>query len=286
MKSLSAPFALPARSLFSRATGFLRRVGFTWTCNPYVGCSFGCCYCYAMFLPQNRRPRDQWGRWFQAKINAVALAQREAPRLTGQALYLASVTDPYLPIERSLELTRGILAALLPYQPRLLLQTRGPLVVRDIDLLQRFACLRVHFSLPTDSEAIRQVFEPKAPPLERRWHALAQLHAAGIPLGICLTPLLPLENVDELIRRLVALQPEVVAVQYFHESQGRFGADTGPQARRLLERYPWTSEDYQRCVMRLRQYLPVQEGEAGFFPPGSAPPSPTSRTIDVAAPHT
>ena len=124
-----------ARSIFNPATGFIQRGGFDWTCNPYLGCSFGCVYCYAMFLPQNRRPREDWGKWFQAKTNAVELARKQAPKVAGQAVYISSVTDPYLPAERSLSLTRGILEALVPHQPRLLVQTRGPLVVRDIDVL-------------------------------------------------------------------------------------------------------------------------------------------------------
>src|SRR6476660_5397010 len=153
-----------ARSIFSPATGFIQRGGFDWTCNPYLGCSFGCAYCYAMFLPQNRRPKEDWGKWFQAKVNAVELARKHAPRIAGQAVYLSSVTDPYLPAERSLQLTRGILAAMLERQPRLAIQTRGPLVVRDIDLICQFRSLRVNISLPTDSERIRLQFEPKAPP--------------------------------------------------------------------------------------------------------------------------
>src|SRR5499427_1475625 len=90
---------ITARSIFSPATGFIRRGGFDWTCNPYLGCTFGCVYCYAMFLPQNRRPKEDWGRWFTAKRNAVALAERRAPKLAGHAVYLSSVTDPYLPAE-------------------------------------------------------------------------------------------------------------------------------------------------------------------------------------------
>src|SRR5207237_9369772 len=139
------------------------------TCKPDVGCTFGGTYCYAMFLPQNRRPKNEWGRWFNAKRNAVQIAERTARKLAGQALYLSSVTDPYQPAERSLFLTRGILEALLPHQPRLLVQTRGPLVVRDIDVLRRFDRVRVNLSIPTDSERVRRVFEPKAPPLDRRW---------------------------------------------------------------------------------------------------------------------
>lgn len=260
-----------ARSIFSQATGYIRRGGFAWTCNPYVGCTFGCSYCYAMFLPQNRRPRELWGRWLQAKMNAVELARREAPRLAGQTLYLSSVTDPYLPIEKHLGLTRGILEALLPHQPRLLVQTRGPLVVRDRDLLRQWQAVRVNLSIPTDSERIRRLFEPKAPPLEHRWEALYRLREAGIPIGICVTPMLPLEDPEAFVERLCRFDPDVLVVQHFHEAQGCFGADTGPAARRLLADLPWTEDDYRKAYAHLASRRLVYEGEAGFFPPTSSP---------------
>jgi DNA repair photolyase len=228
-----------ARSIFSPATGFIRRGGFDWTCNPYVGCSYGCVYCYAMFLPQNRRPRKDWGKWFQAKVNAVELARKQAPRVAGQAVYVSSVTDPYLPAERSLRLTRGILEVLVPHRPQLLIQTRGPLVVRDIDVLSQYPSVRVNMSIPTDSEAVRQAFEPKAPPLKRRWQALAEVKAAGLPVGICVTPMLPLEDAEGFVKRLAAFQPD---------------------------------------VDRLRKFLQVYEGEAGFFPPGRATGEPLAHT--------
>lgn len=258
-----------ARSIFSPATGFIRRGGFEWTCNPYVGCSFGCAYCYAMFLPQNRRPREDWGRWFQAKINAVEVACKQAPKIAGRAVYLSSVTDPYLPAERSLCLTRGILEVLLPYQPRLLIQTRGPLVVRDLDVIKCFHSIRVNMSIPTDSEEVRRAFEPKAPPLERRWQALAEVKAAGVATGICVTPMLPLENPETFVRRILAFAPDVLVTQYFHDSGGGFGADTGEAARQLLAQRCWTEEDYRRCVALLRKQRTVYEAEAGFFPPSA-----------------
>ncbi len=258
-----------ARSIFSPATGFIRRGGFDWTCNPYVGCSFGCKYCYAMFLPQNRRPKEDWGKWFQAKANAVELARKQAPKVAGQAIYISSVTDPYLPAERSLCLTRGILEVLVPFQPRVLIQTRGPLVVRDLDVLRQFQSLRVNMSIPTDSETVRQLFEPKAPALERRWEAIQRIKAAGLPVGICVTPLLPLENMKAFVQRLVEFQPEVLVIQDFHDSQGRFGADTGAVARRLLAEYP-RAEEYQLFRACLRPIYSIFEGEAGFFPPPAA----------------
>jgi DNA repair photolyase len=256
-----------AKSIFSPATGFILRGGFAWTCNPYLGCSFGCKYCYAMFLPQNRRPKEDWGRWFQAKTNAVELARQNAPKLAGQALYISSVTDPYLPAERSLMLTRGILQELIPYQPRLLIQTRGPLVVRDLDILRQFRSVRVNMSIPTDSETVRHAFEPKAPPLEKRWQAIAEVKEAGVPVGICVTPMLPLEDPEWLVERLAQFAPNVLVTQHFHDSGGGFGADTGQAARRLLKERSWTEEDYHGVVAQLQRRMPVYEGENGFFPP-------------------
>jgi DNA repair photolyase len=256
-----------ASSIFSQATGFIKRGGFDWTCNPYLGCSFSCSYCYAAFLPQNHRPREDWGKWITAKVNAMELARKQGGRVAGKALYISSVTDPYVPVERSLMLTRGIMEQLVPYQPRLLIQTRGPLVVRDIDVLRQFRSLRVNLSIPTDSEEVRQVFEPKAPPLERRWQALEELKASGLPVGVCVTPMLPLADPEAFVERIIALGPTVVVTQDFHDAESGFGADTGVAARELLERYQWGDDDYRDCVERMRRRLRVYEGETGFFPP-------------------
>ncbi len=256
-----------AKSVFSKATGFIKRGGFDWTCNPYVGCSFGCIYCYALFLPQNRRPREDWGKWFQAKVNAVEVARKQAKMVAGAAVYVSSVTDPYLPAERSLFLTRGILEATVEYQPRLVVQTRGPLVVRDIDVLKQFRAVRVNVSLPTDDEEVRQAFEPKAPPLERRWQALAELKAAGVPVGVCVTPMLPIRDPESFAARVAELRPDVLVTQDFHDSGGALGADTGAAARALLAQRGWNADDYRRCVAALRARLHAYEAEAGFFPP-------------------
>jgi DNA repair photolyase len=256
-----------ASSIFSAATGFIKRGGFDWTCNPYVGCSFACKYCYAAFLPQNRRPREDWGRWIVAKVNAMELARKQAARVAGQCVYISSVTDPYVPLERSLMLTRGILEQLVPHQPRLLIQTRGPLVVRDIDVLKQFRSLRVNMSIPTDSEEVRKVFEPKAPPLERRWEALREVKESGIPVGVCVTPMLPLADPESFVERIIALGPAVVVTQHFHDASTGFGADTGEAAREQLARFAWTAANYRGCVERMRQRLTVYEAEDGFFPP-------------------
>jgi DNA repair photolyase len=259
---------IESRSIFSPATGFIKRGGFDWTCNPYVGCTFGCSYCYAAFLPQNRRPVEDWGKWIVAKKNAVELAGKQAPKVAGQAVYMSSVTDPYQPVERSLMLSRGILEAIAAHQPRLVVQIRGPLVVRDIDVLKQFQSLRVNLSIPTDSERVRVQFEPKAPPLEKRWAAAGELRAAGIAVGVCVTPTLPIEDIDAFAKRFTEFKPDVLVCQDFHDAGGQFEADTGEEARELLVGIGWGSADYRRFVDRLRQDLTVYEDSAGFFPPG------------------
>jgi DNA repair photolyase len=257
-----------AKSLFQPAAGFIRRAGFDFTCNPYVGCTFGCTYCYAMFLPQNRRPREEWGRWLKAKQNAVELAREHGPKVAGKAVYLSSVTDPYLPSEQSLLLTRGILEELVVHQPRLAVQTRGPLVVRDVDLLKQFRRVRVNLSIPTDSEAVWRAFEAKSPRLEQRWAAAAELRAAGVPVGLCVTPLLPLDDEWAFVDRVARFQPDAFVLQGFHAAAGAFGADTGPTARALLDETRWGPADYARVRQRFRERIgAVPEAEAGFAPP-------------------
>jgi DNA repair photolyase len=268
---------IESKSIFSPATGFIQRGGFTWTCNPYLGCTFGCAYCYAAFLPQNPRPPEDWGKWITAKKNAAELARKQAKKIAGQTVYMSSVTDPYQPVERSLMLTRGILEAILPHQPRLTIQTRGPLVARDIDLLKQFRSLRVNMSIPTDSECVRMQFEPKAPPLEKRWDALRQLKDEDIAVGVCVTPTLPITEPEAFAQKIADFGPTVLVCQDFHDAGGGFGADTGEEARRLLAEIGWGPANYRRFVDRLKQDGPVFEGEAGFFPP------PVAETVVASA---
>ncbi len=258
---------IESSSIFSPATGFIRRGGFDFTCNPYLGCTFGCKYCYAKFLPQNKYPRELWGKWFTAKKNAIGLARKEAGKTVGKAVYMSSVTDPYQPAEREMCLTRGILGEMLRYQPRVVIQTRGSMVTRDVDILARFQNLRVNITLGSDSETVRKLLEPKSPPYESRWLASQQLKEAGIKIGICITPVLPLENPERFAERIIGFGAAVVVTQGFHDSGGAFGADTSPLALRVVKELGWNQEKYLLFVETLRNQIRVYEGEKGFFPP-------------------
>ncbi len=254
-----------AASILSPATGFMDSYDFTL--NPYSGCSFGCTYCYAAFFARDNALREQWGYWVNVKENALLLLQklRKKP-LLDKAIYLSSVTDPYQPIEKELQLTRSLLQELADYhQVRLVVQTRSPLVVRDLDLLGRFSAVQVNMTITTDSERVRKVFEPLCPGNPVRLRAIAQVQAAGVPACITLTPLLPVEDAHALAQALLATGVTRYIIQPFHADRGKFTAGTRPEAVRLIKELGWTPERYQQVVAILRQYLPqLGEGKQGF----------------------
>lgn len=252
--------------ILTPASGFMEDYDFTL--NPYVGCQFGCAYCYAAFFVDSDEKRENWGYWVEVKRNAVDYLNKRR-KLYGKKIYMSSVTDPYQPIEAKLELTRGIVETLsvAARQPRLVVQTRSPLVTRDIDLFKRYAHLRVNITVTTDSEAVRKRFEPLCPSNERRMDALDNLKSAGIKTCVCLTPLLPIENIEQFAKKIAALKADIYVVQPFKPAQGRYAASTRQMALDMLREYDWNDAKYRNALSILRQHLPLlYEGKYGFFP--------------------
>ena len=166
--------------LLTKATGFMDAYDFTL--NPYSGCSFGCTYCYAAFFSRDAEKRDNWGYWVNVKANAIELLRKRRRSLDGKLIYMSSVTDPYQPIERQLELTRRLLELMAErHKPKLVVQTRSPLVERDCDLFRRIADkggrVQVNMTVTTDDEDIRRTFEPFCPANHRRLAAIRAVQA-------------------------------------------------------------------------------------------------------------
>ena len=181
--------------VLNRPRGFMDAYDFTL--NPYGGCSFGCTYCYAAFFSRDVEKRDSWGQWVNVKDNTVELLRKRKPgTLDGKLIYMSSVTDPYQPVERQLELTRCLLRTMAERgdKPKLVVQTRSPDVVRDCDLYRRIedngGRVQVNMTVTTDDEDIRRTFEPHCPSNPRRLDAIGQVQAAGIDTCITMTPLL------------------------------------------------------------------------------------------------
>ncbi len=167
--------------------------GITYCVNPYVGCSHACVYCYASFMKRFTGHREPWGSFVDVKVNAPHLLERQTRRAGGGTIILSSVTDPYQPAEARYRVTRGCLEVLRsrPYPVNIL--TKSPLVLRDLDLLTTFDNLSVGITITTDSEAVRKVFEPGAPPIKARIEALETLHRSGVSTYAFIGPVLPMD---------------------------------------------------------------------------------------------
>lgn len=254
-----------ASAILTRATGFMSDYDFTL--NPYSGCAFGCTYCYAAFFTRDELRQRTWGQWVVVKENALAKLRAMRTDLDGKTVYMSSVTDPYQLVERRLGLVRELLKVLVERGARLVVQTRSPLVERDIDVFAQFEHVRVNMTVTTDSESVRKAFEPRCPPNAARLSAIASVAAAGIPASITMTPLLPLEDPLGFADALRNTGVNDFVVQPFHASRGRFVAGTGEEARELVEAMGWTQHRYEEAVALLRRTLPtLHEGREGFRP--------------------
>lgn len=257
-----------ATAILTPASGFIG--SYDYTLNPYSGCSFGCTYCYAAFFSRDEEKRQSWGYWVQVKENALQLITKFRKKLLrDKTIYMSSVTDPYQPIERELNLTRSILEELANFhQPRLVIQTRSPLVSRDVDLFKRFENIQVNMTVTTDSENVRKVFEPLCPSNTSRLKAIKEVNDAGVNTCITMTPLLPIENVKKFTQILKETGVQKFIVQPFHSEKGRFVAGTREAAMQLIEEMNWTPERYKEVEESLAYYLPgITFGREGFAPP-------------------
>ena len=230
----------------SRARGILNNpestgMGF-WSINPYVGCAFGCAYCYARYAhrytlersaaadPEHeglRSDLDRFPPWlaFERRIfvkeNAPDVLRQTlrtgSERLLGllrdEELVIGTATDPYQPAERRYRITRGVLEVLAEHAGlSVTIITKSPLVTRDIDVLRRVArrsSIQIHLSLITLDRELARRLEPRAPTPEARVRALARLAAAGIPVTVNVMPVLP--GITDEPRQLETLVRTVAA---------------------------------------------------------------------------
>lgn len=210
-------FPREAKRILTRTGGFLS--AWTHTLQPYVGCQFSCVYCYVREMAvQRANPYGRpWSTWIAPRTNAPALLARAAARgaLADARIFLSSVTDPYVPLERRLGLTRGCLEVLATSPPAaLLVQTRSPDVLRDIGLLARMPAAAVSVTVPTVDESVRRRLEPDSPSIPRRLEALAALRAAGLRTQAAVAPRLP-GDLEALAEALAPVADRVLVDDFF-----------------------------------------------------------------------
>jgi DNA repair photolyase len=174
---------------------------YPWTLNPYTGCEHACTYCYARFMKRVTGHPEPWGEFVDVKVNAPSLLRTEIRKKRRARVWVSGVCDPYQPLEERYRLTRQCLEILAESRWPVTVQTRSPLVLRDLDILRDAPEFEVGLSVTTADDAVRELFEPCAPPIAGRIAALDALHAAGVRTFAMVAPVLPgAEGLADLLR--------------------------------------------------------------------------------------
>jgi DNA repair photolyase len=252
----------PCRSALNRVRG----MPFAWSLNPYMGCAHRCTFCYVRaFEARADRPfDDRYGSSIRVKTNVAEVLRRELARPSWQreAVAVGAATDPYQPAEGRYRLTRACIEAFGEAANPFSLITRGPLIVRDVDVLAEAASraeVSVTFSIPTLDHEIWRRTEPGTAPPRQRLRALKTLVDAGIRASVGMAPILPgLSDRPELIADVVRAAREAGATGIWanllylrHGTREHFLA--------ALERdWPELLPDYERLYRR-GAYLPQEE---------------------------
>jgi DNA repair photolyase len=185
---------LPCRSALNRVKG----MAFSWSLNPYTGCAHRCTFCYVRAFERraDRPSGDSYGRVIRVKTNVAEVLQRELARQSwkGETVAIGAATDPYQPCEGRYRLTRACLRAFAEAASPFSIITRGPMIVRDLDVLVDAAArtqVSVTFSIPTIDPEVWRRTEPSTAPPEQRLRALRRLVDSGIKAGVGMAPILP-----------------------------------------------------------------------------------------------
>jgi len=233
-----------------------------WTLNPYRGCTHGCHYCFARRYQTQLELNagDDFASMIFVKTNFVEVLRRELdkPSWAKESIGFGTATDPYQPIEGTYKLSRGVLEALRDAATPVGIVTKGPMIVRDVDVLQdlsaRTTC-RVHISIPTVDEDAWEKLEPGVAHPHQRLRAVRQLVDAGIDCGVLMAPLVPgfstqPSKIERTIKAIADSGARSVGAMVMHLEGG-----TRDHFMALLEReYPQLGVRYEQLYAS--KYVP------------------------------
>src|SRR4051795_10110478 len=205
----------PCKSALNRVKG----MRFDWSLNPYMGCVHRCTFCYVRAFERraDRPSDDRYGRSIRVKVNVADVLRRELarPSWDRESIAIGAATDPYQPAEGRYRLTRACLEALAEARNPFSIITRGPMIVRDLDVLveaARRASVSITFSVPTVDEEVWKRTEPSTVHPRQRLKAVKALVDAGINARVGMAPILPgISDRPEQLREVVRAAREAGA---------------------------------------------------------------------------
>ena len=267
-----------AKSILTKTSGFIAQAGFTHSLSPARNCTFACIYCYVptMRIQGGLQPEDwqRWGQFTTFKTNAAQLLARAVR--PDQAIYCSPLVDPYQPAEESEQLMPNVLDTLIRRPPAVfVIQTRGPLILRDLGRLLELASrtrLRVSFSITTNREPVRKLYEPLCATMDKRLQTIRRLREAGIEVYATLAPLLPCDPEELAALALDATDHDIIGDPLHVRSQKRHGATTRREALTVSEKHgilAWHDPVFQQDVVeRIRRVAETAGRRFGIGPEG------------------
>jgi DNA repair photolyase len=250
----------PCRSALNAVKG----MGFGWSLNPYMGCVHRCTFCYVRAFEQraDRPSDDRYGRSIRVKVNVAEVLRRELarPSWKGEVVAIGAATDPYQPAEGRYRLTRACLEVLRDASNPIRLITRGPMIVRDVDVLAE-ASLRadvaVTFSVPTLDEDVWRRTEPGTAHPRQRLRALKALVDAGVRASVGMAPILPgISDRPEQLAEVVRAAREAGACGIWSNVLYLKPGTREHFLESLAREWPELLPEYERLYGR-RAYLPA-----------------------------
>jgi DNA repair photolyase len=209
----------------------------------------------------------RWGQFTTMKQNAADLLRRELR--PGQRIYCSPLVDPYQPAEQQACHMPGILESVLRQPPRVfVIQTRGPLILRDLDLLRRISgitVLRVSFSITTNRDQVRRLYEPLCASIEQRLETVRALRDAGIEVFATLAPLLPCDPEDLVRAAIAAAGRDLIGDPLHIRAVKPRGATTREAAFRIAEVHghqQWFHAPHQAMMVERIARAAAAEGKS------------------------
>lgn len=170
-----------------------------------MGCQHGCAYCYATYITRWKKEEAEWGKWVHVKTNIAEVLQKQLQKVRPTCIFMSTVCDIYQPAEAKYGITRKCLEVLqataqIDTNLEVILLTKSDLILRDIDILERFPFgrLKVGFSVNTMDDKIASIFEHNTPSPTKRLNSAIKLKAENIKTGIYINPILPYITEREL----------------------------------------------------------------------------------------